>query len=363
MMSGPSFSLHIDDSQSVSVSSPKLNQGDPKSYDDPKPRHSEKVDEVVTGKLLHNLLMKEVRSLDDDALHLMVSGAKLLFGLGHFAEYVFDRTPHILNWKVEKNIGHGYVCLRILGLQPDEAPKPDMGQSSLGDGESSSVDMKKELESFWVHVDSKFAEIFQAIVDLSKKVGAERGLPCSWGDENVKDVTSNDGVGGGDSSKETVGGGAGDGVGGGVGVGKGNDSQSNFVFVSDFLDDEFFKYLSETGITMITQAAKVGVVSTEVVGDEQSIKYGCPENTTVHVDVIEQAREEVLPQGGQLAYEVTTISEDTVKDYGVGPSRASDGDSDYEEEAPNFVIPPVMNVVEINDDQKTHIEPQRGRPR
>ncbi|KAJ8566118.1 hypothetical protein K7X08_030595 [Anisodus acutangulus] len=183
------------------------------------------------------------------------------------------------------------------------------------------------------------------------------------GDENVKDVTSNDGVGGGDSSKETVGGGVGDGVGGGVGVGKGNDSQSDFVFVSDFLDDEIFKYLSKTGITTITQAAKVGVVSTEVVGDEQYIKDGCPENTTVRAVVIEQAREEVLPQGGQLAYEVTAILEDTVKDYGVGPSRASDGDSDSEEEAPNFVIPPVMNLVEINDDQKTHVEPQRGRPR
>ncbi|KAK4349159.1 hypothetical protein RND71_031914 [Anisodus tanguticus] len=62
-------------------------------------------------------------------------------------------------------------------------------------------------------------------------------------DENVNDVTLNDGVGGGYSSKEVVGGDVGDGVGGGVGVSEGNDSQSDIVFVS----------VSESVITTITQ--------------------------------------------------------------------------------------------------------------
>ncbi|KAJ8538831.1 hypothetical protein K7X08_032300 [Anisodus acutangulus] len=66
---------------------------------------------------------------------------------------------------------------------------------------------------------------------------------CSWGDENVNDVTLNDGVGCGYSSKEVVGGDVGDGVGGGVGVSEGNDSQSDIVFGS----------VSESVITTITQ--------------------------------------------------------------------------------------------------------------
>ncbi|KAJ8562191.1 hypothetical protein K7X08_011482 [Anisodus acutangulus] len=85
------------------------------------------------------------------------------------------------------------------------------------------------------------------------------------GDENVNDITSNDGVGEGDSSKELVGGGVGNGVGGGVGVGKENDSHSDFVFVS-----------------------------------EMSIKDGCLENTIVNAVITEQAREDVLHQEGDV---------------------------------------------------------------
>ncbi|KAK4349160.1 hypothetical protein RND71_031915 [Anisodus tanguticus] len=62
-------------------------------------------------------------------------------------------------------------------------------------------------------------------------------------DENVNDVTPNDGVGGGYSSKEVVGGDVGDGVGGGVGVSEGNDSRPDIVFVS----------VGESVITTITQ--------------------------------------------------------------------------------------------------------------
>ncbi|KAJ8538105.1 hypothetical protein K7X08_014645 [Anisodus acutangulus] len=169
------------------------------------------------------------------------------------------------------------------------APKIDMGQSSRGDVESRNVDMKNELESFRVHVDSKFVDILQAIVDLNKKVHAKRGL---------QDVTPNDGIGGSDSSKEVVAGDVGDGVGGGVGVGEENDSQFDFVSVSEsiiaaitqkyynnkkgenekvpdvnvntrnLVDDEFLKNLSKSDIASITQAAKVGIASTKVAGDE-----------------------------------------------------------------------------------------------
>ncbi|KAK4360661.1 hypothetical protein RND71_019613 [Anisodus tanguticus] len=58
--------------------------------------------------------------------------------------------------------------------------------------------------------------------------------------------------------------------------------------------------------------------------------------------------------------EVPAKVENTVKDCGVGPSGTSDGDSDSEEEASDFVIPPDTNVVEINDDQTTPVAPRRG---
>ncbi|KAJ8552823.1 hypothetical protein K7X08_020216 [Anisodus acutangulus] len=123
-------------------------------------------------------------------------------------------------------------------------------------------------------------------------------------------------------------------------------------------------------------------------------------NTTVNTIITEQAKEDVLPQGGdvestyigneyvdgalekgseyvlalppedvarhqagQLADEFPVKAEDNVKDCGVGPSGTSDGNSYSEDEAPDFVIPPGTNVVEINDDQTTPVALQRGRPR
>ncbi|KAK4359360.1 hypothetical protein RND71_021589 [Anisodus tanguticus] len=206
----------------------------------------------------------------------------------------------VLEPSQSQRMSDGFFCT--------QAPKADVGQSSCCDGESSNADMKKDLEEFQVHVDSKFAEILQAIMDLNNKVDAKRenddtigysgGMhtDCAdldvddnqgvhGGDDNVKDVTYNDGVGGGDSSKEVV--------------GEENDFQSDFVFVS--------------------------VV--------------------------------------QLADEVPTKAEDNVKVCGVGSSGASGSDSDSEEEVCDFVIPPSTNVVEINDDQTTLVAPRRGRPR
>ncbi|KAJ8551822.1 hypothetical protein K7X08_028265 [Anisodus acutangulus] len=66
---------------------------------------------------------------------------------------------------------------------------------------------------------------------------------------------------------------------------------------------------------------------------------------------------------GQLEDEVPAKAEDNMEDYGVGSSRASDGDSNSEEESPDFVILLGTNVVKINDDQTTLVEPRRGRPR
>ncbi|KAK4360662.1 hypothetical protein RND71_019614 [Anisodus tanguticus] len=295
---------------------------------------------MVQGRLLHNLLMREVCSLDDDALHFVVSGAKLHFGLGEFALITG------LKCKSGKSITIKSVPNRLVkkyfkstsNVTWSQASKANMSLSRRGNVESSNVDMKKELESFRVHVDSKFAEILQAIkyaftysgglhtdcVDLD--VNGNQGI--HGGDGNVKDVKSDDGVCGGDSSKEDVGGGVGDRLGGG----EGNDSQSDFAFVlvsestivaitqkyyidkngendkvpdmnvntQNLLDDEFFKYLSESVIATIIQDAKVGVASTEVVGDEQSIKDDFPENTTINAVVTEQVREDVLPQRGYV---------------------------------------------------------------
>ncbi|KAK4380625.1 hypothetical protein RND71_002487 [Anisodus tanguticus] len=212
------------------------------------------------------------------------------------------------------------------------------------------------------------------------------------------DITQNDGVGGGGDSINEV-------------IGQGNDSQSDFIFVSmsestiaaisqNCYTDKNVKMRSESEIAAITQAAKVGIVSTEVVGDEQSIKDVCLNNITINTVVTGQNREDMLPQGGdtestntgnesvdgglakgskfviapppediarpqagKLADEVPAKVEDNVEDCGVGPSKASGRDSDFEEETSDFVIPPRMNVVDINDDQTTHVASRRGRPR
>ncbi|KAK4359821.1 hypothetical protein RND71_022050 [Anisodus tanguticus] len=365
---------------------------------------------MVQGALLHNLLMRKVRSLNDDALYFVVSGVKLRLELGELAlitglnckvgtsitvEQCFNKqcwksdddvvkiailysinaflfatlktkpvdmtyfdlveSGEFYNypWRIDvfkvKNvfpIEDEILLLDLEGLAfepvPEsshshrmsdvffctQAPKVDMGQSSCGDDESSNVDMKKELESFRVHVDSKFGEILQAIVDLNKKVHAkhdekEDAFAYSGGlhtdcadldmddnqgihgdDENVKDVTPNNDVGGGDSSKEVVGGGV------------GNESQSDVACISmsqSAIDAITQKYhtdkksenekgenKSESEIAVITQAAKVSVASTEVVGDEQSIKDDCPKNTTINAVVTEEARGDVLPQGGDV---------------------------------------------------------------
>ncbi|KAK4367835.1 hypothetical protein RND71_011627 [Anisodus tanguticus] len=342
--------------------------------------------------------MREMCCLDDDALYFVVSGAKLRFGLDEFALITG------LQYKDGTSI--------MIKLVPNRLVKNiffNKGrESNRGDSESSNADMKKELESFRVHVDSKFIEILIDIVDLKKKVDAKCDLPdekedafaysgglhtncvdlnmddnqgvCE-GDENVKDVTPNDGVGGGDSSKEVGGGGVVDGIGGG----EGHDSYSDFMFV--LMSESVIAAITqnESDIAAITQAAKVGVASTEVVEDEQFIKDDCPENTTVNAVVTEQAREDVLPQGGdvespdagnesvddgesalapppedvarpqtgQLTDEGPGKTKDIVKDCGVSQSGVSGGTCDSKEQAPDFVIPPDTNLVEINDDQTT----------
>ncbi|KAJ8539403.1 hypothetical protein K7X08_013655 [Anisodus acutangulus] len=174
------------------------------------------------------------------------------------------------------------------------------------------------------------------------------------GDQNVKEVKPNDGVGGGDSSKEVVDSGVVDGVGVSVGVGEGNDSQSDYMFVS----------VREYAIVAITQKEDVLPQG----GDVQSADAG---NEFVDAELA-KGREFVLapppedvarPQADQLAYEVPAKAEDTLKDCGVDQSGASGEDSDFEEKAHDFVISPDTNVVKINDDQTTAVEPQRGRPR
>ncbi|KAJ8537743.1 hypothetical protein K7X08_014283 [Anisodus acutangulus] len=178
------------------------------------------------------------------------------------------------------------------------APKTYMGQSSHGDVESSNVDMN-ELESFRAHVDSKFAEILQAIVDLNKKVDAKRSLPDAFvdsgglhtycddldvdgnqgvrgGDENVKNVKSNDDVGDGDSSKEVV--------------------DADVVVTEQARED------------VLPQG---GDVDGGLAKGSEYVLAPPPEDVS-------------RPQAGQLADEAFVKAEDTVKDCGVDPSGASD---------------------------------------
>ncbi|KAK4371041.1 hypothetical protein RND71_010516 [Anisodus tanguticus] len=147
-----------------------------------------------------------------------------------------------------QRMSDGFFCTQV--------PKGDMGQSSHGDNEPSNADMKKEFESFWLHVDSKFGEILQAIGDLAKKVDEKCDLPdkknddfanydgpylvfnmddkqdggdVRASDDTINDVNVNVGVCGGESMKEVV--------------GEQNDSQGDFVFDS----------MSQSAIAVITQ--------------------------------------------------------------------------------------------------------------
>ncbi|KAJ8528439.1 hypothetical protein K7X08_022131 [Anisodus acutangulus] len=183
VMSGPSFSLHIDDSQSVSVGSPKLNQGDSKSYDDPKTQNSEEVNEAVAGKDVDNVKRK----------------------------------------------GKEKVAADVVSEQAREVVLPQGGDVESADTGNEFIDSRVEKMS-------------------------------------------------------------------------------------------------------------------------ESVLAPPPEDV-------------VQPKTDQLADEVLAKVEDIVKDCGVGPSGASGGDNDSEEEAPDFVIPPDTNVVEINDDQTTLVAPRRGRSR
>ncbi|KAK4374573.1 hypothetical protein RND71_005250 [Anisodus tanguticus] len=209
---------------------------------------------LVQGRLLHNLLIREVRFLDDDALHFVVSGAKLRFGLGEFAR--------IIGLKYEKDDAFAYFG----GLHMDCA-------------------------------------------DLD--VDENQGI-CG-GDENVKDVKSNNGVGGSDSSKEVIGG----------------------------------SVVSESAIDVITQKYYIDKMVKMRRGDVESA----------------DADNESVDDGVAKGNEVPAKVEDTMKDCGVGPSGVSGGDCDSEEKVLDLVIPQDTNVVEINDDQTTLVAPCRGRQR
>ncbi|KAJ8574387.1 hypothetical protein K7X08_026192 [Anisodus acutangulus] len=202
----------------------------------------------------------------------------------------------------------GFFCTQV--------PNGDRGQSSHDDNEPNNADMKKEFESFRLHVDSKFGEILQAIIgNLAKKVDEKSDLPdkkddfayyggsyqffyidnkqdvgdVRVGDDTMKDV--NVGVCGGESMNEVV--------------GEQNDSHGDFPFVSmseldiaaitqnyhtnkkvknekvpnlklsnsgNLLDAEFFVNLSDSTIATITQAAKVGAASIKGEEHEQATK-------------------------------------------------------------------------------------------
>ncbi|KAJ8551555.1 hypothetical protein K7X08_021570 [Anisodus acutangulus] len=200
-----------------------------------------------------------------------IEDERLLLDLEGLAFELVPESSH------SQRMSDGFFCT--------QAPKVDMGQSSRGDDESSNVDMKKELESFRVHVDSKFGEILQAIVDLNKKDEKENAFAYSSGlHTDCADLDMDDN--------------------------QGNESQSDFACISmsqsaiaaitqKYHTDK--KSENEKGENkVITQAAKVSVASTEVVGDEQSIKDDCPENTTINAVVTEEARGDVLPQGGDV---------------------------------------------------------------
>ncbi|MCD7450620.1 hypothetical protein HAX54_007594 [Datura stramonium] len=248
---------------------------------------------LVQGRVLLNLLMRQVHDNENEVLHFLVNGAKLRFGLGEFAlitglkckvvhllrpkfepyfhlvetgdsngypwgidvfhatfescsnkfkskpgfyrysefplalqiwlyeccpelkgrfaEHSGSEVPCILNWSIEKQLSHEYICLRMFSLHPDQvsnilpsanertlleldgltfespymgsqsqrlsdgffctqAPKVDIGKSSFVDGASTNDDLKKELNDFRLHVDVKFGEILEALCHLTKKL-------------------------------------------------------------------------------------------------------------------------------------------------------------------------------------------------
>ncbi|KAJ8568947.1 hypothetical protein K7X08_032684 [Anisodus acutangulus] len=116
---------------------------------------------------------------------------------------------------------------------------------------------------------------------------------------------------------------------------------------------------------MLTQATKASVASTKDKEHEPSTKDTPLETINVNSCVNDQARENVLPQGGdvvvplppkddivqpqagelaeevpaKVAEEVPTNAMGGVKDSEVGPSEKRVGDSDSEDESLEFVIP------------------------
>ncbi|KAJ8539563.1 hypothetical protein K7X08_013815 [Anisodus acutangulus] len=205
-MSSSIVSLHIDDSQSVFVGRPELSQGDPKSCDDPKIRLLEEVDEAVAGKDVDNVKRKEEEKVaaddldDENVTKKRKSAVESQISCESIPETTSDTVPathdDVDDMKVKNTFStkDERLLLDLERLAFEHVPKPsqsqhndgffcthapkaDMGQSSHGGVESNNVDINKELESFRVHVDSNFAEILQAIVDLKKKVDAKRGLP------------------------------------------------------------------------------------------------------------------------------------------------------------------------------------------
>ncbi|KAJ8569610.1 hypothetical protein K7X08_006187 [Anisodus acutangulus] len=145
------------------------------------------------------------------------------------------------------------------------------------------------------------------------------------GDENMKDITSNDVVGGGDSSKETVGG-VGDGV--GVGVGEGNDTQSEFVF--DSVSESAFAFILKSVIPIKkSENEKVPDVNvnTHDLLDDKCFKHLNAGNESVDGGLSKESEfvlappleDIVQPQDGQLADVVLAKAEDTMKGCGVGP--------------------------------------------
>ncbi|KAJ8562190.1 hypothetical protein K7X08_011481 [Anisodus acutangulus] len=91
---------------------------------------------IVQGQLFHNMMMIEVKNV------FSTEDERLLLDL---EELAFEHVPEPSQSQRSNELFY------------TQTPKADMGQSSRGNVESRNVDMKKELESFGVHVDSKFA--------------------------------------------------------------------------------------------------------------------------------------------------------------------------------------------------------------
>ncbi|KAJ8529095.1 hypothetical protein K7X08_035930 [Anisodus acutangulus] len=282
---------------SVCVGNPKLNQGDPRSCDDLKTRHSEEIDEAVAGKNVDNVKRKgneRVTTNDSDDENVTKKRKTAVESQGIPCESIPETVP----------------------ATPDDVD--DMKVKNVFSTEDERLPL--DLEGL----------AFEPLLESSQSHRMSDGFFCTQ------------------APKADMG----DGVDGGVCVGEGNGSQSDIVFVSvsesaiAAITQKYHTAKKGENEKRNEKSIKYGCPENTIVNvvvTEQPRENRLPQGGDVaSVDAYNESidgglakmseyvlapppEDVVRPQTGQLADEVPAKAEDIVKDCGVGPSRVGGG--------------------------------------